>query len=142
MSFQLVVDRKVRLPRIWSNNELRKFANLFSGDVVNVSAWQDRDKQGRHYKEYFTSSHSYWVTNHAEKSKGLQESMENQIALDLEKPLQNELRGKFDVVFNHTVLEHIFDCNKAFENICSMSSDIVIVVVPFIQHQHSAYGDY
>ena len=142
MNFQWLLDRKVRLPRIWSNQELKKFAKLFSGDVVNVSAWLDRDKQGSCYKEYFTSASNYWITNHAEKSKGLQEGMNNQIALDLEEDLPDELYGRFEVVFNHTVLEHVFDCNQAFANLCHMSSDIVIVVVPFIQHQHAAYGDY
>lgn len=142
MRFQCLLDRKVRLPRIWSNQELKKFSGLFSGNVVNVSAWMDRDKQGKRYKEYFTSASDYWITNHADKSKGFHKGLDNQIALDLEKALPDELHGRFEVVFNHTVLEHVFDCNRAFANLCNLSSDIVIVVVPFIQHQHAAYGDY
>ncbi len=142
MKLPLLIDRKVRLPRLWSNRELRKFANLFTGDIVNVSAWQDKDKEGRLYRDYFSGARSYWITNHADKSKGLQESMSNQIPLDLEEPLADDLKERFEVVFNHTVLEHVFDCNRAFANLCQMSSDVVIVVVPFIQHQHAAYGDY
>ena len=53
-----------------------------------------------------------------------------------------KMYGKFDMVFNHTVLEHIFDINKAFENLCLLSDDIVIVVLPFLQEQHADYGDY
>ena len=56
--------------------------------------------------------------------------------------LTHELHGKFDVVFNHTTLEHVFDVFKAFENLCDLSSDVIIVVVPFLQEQHGAYGDY
>jgi hypothetical protein len=39
-------------------------------------------------------------------------------------------------LFNHTTLEHVFDVQKAFSNICNMSKDIVIIVVPFSQTQH------
>lgn len=138
----LFVDRRVRLPRIWSNRELAKFAKLFSGNVVNVSAWMDEDKEGRRYLDYFTGAKSYSVTNYVSEAKGLQEWLENQIFLDLEQDLDAGLRRKFDVVFNHTVLEHVFECGKAFETLCELSADLVIVVVPFIQHQHSAYGDY
>ena len=38
-----IVDRKVRLPRIWSNNELKKISSLFYGSVINVSGWKDLD---------------------------------------------------------------------------------------------------
>jgi hypothetical protein len=137
-----LVDRKVRLPRVWSNRELEKFARDFGGHVVNVSAWIDEDKEGRRYRDYFTAAASYSTTNYVPEAKGLQENLENQIFLNLEEDLAENLRRKFDVVFNHTVLEHVFECGKAFENLCEMSADIVIVVVPFIQHQHAAYGDY
>ena len=46
---RLVIERKHRLPRVWSNAELRRLAGLFDGDVVNVSAWRDEDKEGRRY---------------------------------------------------------------------------------------------
>lgn len=138
-----LVDRKVRLPRIWSNRELEKFANLFTGEAVNVSGWNDKDKQGRRYRDYFSSATTYWVTNYVAKAKGMQEGLENQIFLDLEAELRPELRAKFDVVFNHTVLEHIFEVDQAFCNLCELTSDVLIVVVPFLQHQHAPdYGDF
>jgi len=51
---------------------------------------------------------------------------------------------KYDVCFNHTTLEHIYDVRKAFSSICRMSKDIVLVVVPFcqIQHETDSYADY
>ena len=62
--------------------------------------------------------------------------------LDLEKDLDTTLHNKFDVCFNHTTLEHIYEFQKAFQNICLMSKDIVIIVLPFLQEQHADYGDY
>lgn len=138
----MLVERKFRLPRIWSNQELEKIAPLFSGTIVNVSGWKDQDKQGKHYKNYFSNATSYDVTNYG----GFRGSQENgkDIQLDLEAPLPSELNNKFDTVFNHTTLEHVFEVRTAFKNLCLMSKDIVIVVVPFAQtqHEHENIKDY
>jgi len=135
------VDRVHRLPRIWSNQELERFADLFQGDVVNVSGWKDIDKEGRRYKDYFRRASSYSVTNFKAEVKGMQ-GLENEIFLDLERELPPELVQRFDVVFNHTTLEHVFEARTAFANLCKMSKDVVIVVLPFLQAYHSTYGDY
>lgn len=138
----MFVERKFRLPRIWSNQELKKIAPLFSGATVNVSGWKDQDKQGRHYKDYFSNATSYDITNYG-GFRGAQENGQD-IQLDLEAPLPHELNNKFDIVFNHTTLEHIFEVRTAFKNLCLMSKDIVIVVVPFAQtqHEHENIKDY
>ncbi|WP_174412692.1 methyltransferase domain-containing protein [Thermococcus eurythermalis] len=138
----LLCDRKFRVPRMWSNNELKKFAHLFSGRVINVSGWKDIDKEGSRYKDYFVNAEEYWISNYKSEYRGFQGTLENEIFLDLTQPLPKELRHKFDVVFNHTTLEHIFDVFTAFKNLCELSKDIVIIVVPFIQEQHADYGDY
>jgi len=137
----IFIDRKYRLPRVWSNGELKKFAHRFDGDIVNVSGWQDGDKQGNCYRDYFTQAKTYTITNYKSEHRGFQ-GYENEIFLDLEKSLPENLIGKFDVVFNHTVLEHVFEVNTAFKNLCLMSKDIVIIVVPFLQEMHTNYGDY
>ncbi len=137
----LFVDRVFRLPRIWSNRELARFAPLFHGDVVNVSGWKDRDKQGRTYREYFANARSYTITNYKSEHMGFQ-GAEGEVFLDLEAGLPAELRGGFDVVFNHTTLEHIYHLDRAFRNLCDMSRDLVILVVPFLQQYHTPYGDY
>lgn len=129
-----MVERKFRLPRVWSNGELARLAPLFPGAVVNVSGWKDQDKEGRHYREYFTQATSYTITNYG-GFRGFQGD-EKEILLDLSVPVADELRGRFDVVFNHTTLEHIFEARTAFKNLCEMSRDIVIVVLPFSQVQH------
>lgn len=134
-------DRHFRLARKWSNKQLRQIAGKFSGNVVNVSAWRDEDKEGNRYQSYFSACSSYSITNFDPDKCGFQ-NREGEIFLDLEKPLQAELIGKFDVVFNHTTLEHVYDFRTAFGNICLLSRDVVIVVVPWLQVQHADYGDY
>lgn len=141
MERRLIVDRKFRLPRIWSNRELAKFAPLFRGAIVNVSAWKDEDKEGKFYKDYFTSADSYHMTNFVAEARGLQ-GAEGEIFLDLTAPLPSDLTRGFDCVFNHTTLEHIYDVKQAFSNICEMSRDAVIIVVPFLQQMHAEYGDF
>lgn len=132
---------RFRLPRIWSNDELRKFASIFTGDIVNVSGWKDEDKEGKQYKDYFTNANSYSITNFKSEARGFQ-GQPNEIFLDLTTDLPEALIARFDVVFNHTTLEHIFEVEQAFHNICKMSRDVVIVVVPFLQEMHADYGDF
>jgi hypothetical protein len=129
-----MISRKFRLTRLWSNKELRKIASFFSGDIVNVSGWDDRDKEGGNYKKYFKNASNYYYTNYPGE-RGTS-NLKNEFFCDLSKDLSAELENRFDVVFNHTTLEHIFDVRKAFSNICKMSKDIVIIVVPFCQAQH------
>lgn len=133
--------------RDWSNSELARFGHLFQGDIVNVSGWLDSDRSAsgfkKNYIEYFPNQKSYTLTNYP-GTRGLEESP-NSIPLDLEKKVPQELQNRFDVVFNHTTLEHVFDISAAVDTLTQLSRDIVIVIVPFIQHQHyddGSYGDY
>tara|TARA_R110002049_G_scaffold179623_1_gene346662 strand:- start:345 stop:1052 length:708 start_codon:yes stop_codon:yes gene_type:complete len=135
-------DRKFRAPRIFSNVALREIAAQCHGDVVNVSAWRDEDKEGARYKDYFPNADTYSITNYVSDARGFQGDLENEIFLDLTKPLPEALYKRFDIVLNHTVLEHVFEINTAFTNLCLMSRSRVIIVVPFLQEQHAHYGDY
>jgi hypothetical protein len=136
------VERKFRLPRIWSNQELKKFAHLFSGKIINVSAGENVDKQGSTYDKYFINATEFWLSNYAPGSFRGFEGKPNELLIDLEQELPEVLIEKFDVVFNHTTLEHIFDFKMAFRNMCALTSDIVILVVPFAQEQHENEGYY
>jgi len=138
----MFMDRQFRIARVWSNQELKKFSGLFGGDVVNVSAWDDRDKEGGCYKSYFSRASHYYYTNYG-GTRGLQ-GCDDEFAVDLSGEVPADLQGRFDTAFNHTTLEHVFDARKAFSNICRMSRDAVIVVVPFsqVQHETDSYGDY
>ncbi len=135
------IDRVFRLPRVWSNRELIKFAHLFTGNVANISGWKDIDKEGKYYREYFFNAKSYQITNFKSEARGFQ-NLKNEIFLDLTQNIPVELYRKYDVVFNHTVLEHIYEVHTAFKNICEMTRDIAIIVVPFLQEMHADYGDY
>ena len=130
-----------RLARRWSNAELRKFAGWFTGDIANVSGWRDEDKSGAHYADYFPQKASYTITNYKPEARGMQGAA-NEVFVDLEAPLERALAERFDVVFNHTVLEHVYEFQTAFGNLCAMSRDIVIIVVPWLQPYHGDYGDY
>jgi len=138
------VDRVFRLARLWSNKELRKIDHLFLGDVVNVSAGENIDKEGGSYDQYFSNKRSFHLTNCAPGEYRGFEGRENEHLVDLSKEVPTNLVGRYDVVFNHTVLEHVFDFRKAFRNLCLLSKDIVIAVVPFAQMQHDteAYQDF
>jgi hypothetical protein len=128
--------------RKWSNVELRRIAPRLDGAVVNVSGSDDRDKEGRHYRDYFSGASTYTITNHLGQ-KGATGN-KGEIALDLSQPIPRELLDGFDVVFNHTTLEHLYEARTAFQNLCNLSRDLVIVVVPFAQvtHWNESYGDY
>ena len=140
-----IIDSKFREPRIWSNNELKKFSKKFYGNIINVSGWKDSDKVSSFYKNYFTNCTNYFISNWSYSERGQENKLsKNEYLIDLESDLKKELLGKFDVVFNHTTLEHIFDIYKSFRNLCELSNDVVIIVVPFLQEQHttSDFKDY
>lgn len=130
----MFTEREFRLPRLWSNAELRRVGPLVEGSVVNVSGWKDSDKNGGVYRDYFPRAAAYTITNY-EGHRGHQGG-ESEIFLDLVAPLPDALHGRFDAVFNHTTLEHIFEVDKAFDTLCALSRDLVILVAPFIQTQH------
>jgi len=134
-------ERAFSVPRRWSNQELRKVAPLFPGPAVNVSAWEDRDKQGSFYRDYFTAASDYSITNFG-TDQGVLQGAQNEIFLDLEADLPEDLSRRFTTVFNHTTLEHVWDFKKAFGNLCALSSDIVVIVLPWLQPLHANYGDY
>jgi hypothetical protein len=127
-------------PRDWSNAELRKFAPLFDGAVINVSGWRDEDKTGGHYQSYFTAAASYGISNYRGES-GIT-GAEGEVFIDLEADLPEELARRYQVAFNHTTLEHVFDIRKAIANICALSNDTVILVTPFLQQVHYIEGSF
>lgn len=126
-----------KAPRRWSNEQLRSISAFMEGDVVNVSAWQDSDKEGGRYRDYFPRARSYSTTNYLADRRGFQGT--GDIFLDLEdsQSVDATLRGAFDVVFNHTTLEHVYDVHTALDNICALSRDLVIIVAPTMQLVHA-----
>ncbi len=132
-------------PRRWSNDTLKRFAPLFTGHVLNVSGGNDKDKEGQQYRDYFTGATSYQITNYITTFQA--DSFNNEIQFDLNQPLSpsSDLINKFDVVFTHTVLEHVYHIHIAIENLCRLTKDIVITVIPYVQsfhHIETQYHDY
>lgn len=147
-----------RKPRLETNQFLKAHAHLFEGKMINISGADDLDKDvslkeyylgnydgGTPYKEYFSTATEYWISNYPGDETILDQGKDQLIYLDLEKPLDSNLVSQFDVVFCHTVFEHIFDIFLAFQNLCSLSKDIVIFIVPQCQKIHDyqrGYQDY
>ncbi len=138
------IDRASRVPRLWSNEVLKLIGSFCKGDIINISGWDDRDKEGGVYRDYFTNRLSYSVSNYVGERGTGNDGGKTHVELDLTKPIDINLEDKYDVVFNHTTLEHIFEIGIAFQNLCRMSRDLVIVIVPFAQllHQTEDFGDY
>ena len=141
---KLRLDGQFRAARLWSNRELQKIAGCFDGNIINVSAGEDIDKEGRCYRDYFSNACSYSISNYPENVYRGYQGKDGEIQFDLESELPERLTGAYNVVFNHTTLEHVFDVRKAFSNLCALSNDIVIIVVPFCQvhHETAGYSDY
>jgi len=141
-----ILDKNRIRPRNFSNVMLRKYSNYFSGNVINVSGWIDKDGQGGHYIDYFKNASSYTVSNVGDQKKGFGSigSEYKEIEINLLKEISSEFKGAFNVVFNHTTLEHIYDFKGAFKNLCDLSNDAVIIVVPVMQQIHHTedFGDY
>ncbi len=141
-----ILDKRKIRPREFSNQMLKLYAPYLVGKVINVSGWRDEDGEGGHYRDYFKGRESYTVSNVKGQGKGLGSigTDYEEIELDLVNELPKKLESAYDVVFNHTTLEHIYDFKKAFDNICKLSKDIVIIVVPVMQQIHHTedFGDY
>lgn len=137
---------KENTARKFTNRVFKNYLKYLSGHIINVSGWKDSDKCGGFYKDYFGNVQSYTVSN-IKGERGMPEDPDSSnlwIHLDLEESLPQTLQGKYDVVFCHTVLEHIFDLPTALENLKKLTKDIIVLVVPFSQgvHYTSSYNDY
>lgn len=134
-------ERAFRRPRVWANTILLGVCSKLNGSILNASGWKDEDKEGRRYSQYFHNASSYTVSNFKYSQGGMQ-GLENEVYIDLSKAIDDELKNRFDVVFCHTVLEHIYEFQSAIDGLCDLSRDVVVVVVPWLQEMHSDYGDY
>lgn len=135
--------------RNWSNKILKELAESLPRfeNAINVSGFLDSDKAEGKYRSYFD-------TNNYEISKftgdNLQSNPNSKIFIDLDSDvskLNKTHLDKYNLVFSHTVLEHVknpFNAFKIFSAIMAPNS-ILINVVPFIYKFHFSknnYGDY
>lgn len=126
-------------PRLWSNREIRKYGPVYKGDIINVGAWKDGDKEGGLYREYFPNARSYTIANYGGEDG--ESGMPDEKRLNLGVPYNGEY-GQYDLVFSHTVIEHVFSVETVFDNLCSLSRDTVMSVVPFLQGLHGRDGSF
>jgi hypothetical protein len=120
-------------PRVWSNREVEPIAAGITGDVIHVSAWRDDDKHGRTYRDYFARARSYTTTNVGGQRGELEGA---DLPLDLSVPLPVELEGAYDLAFNHTTLEHVYEIETALDALFGLTRDQLLVVIPFMQVEH------
>lgn len=120
------------IPRVWSNKEILRYGKLFKGDVLNLSGWKDSDKDGGIYRNYFPHARSYTISNFGSEigASGGEEK-----ELDLSKPYGGQI-GTYDLVFNHTVIEHVHPTDLVIQNLCKLSNDCIMTIVPFVQQMH------
>lgn len=128
-----------------SNLIYEHFVDIFGtniSSVINVSGWEDSDKAGRKYFEYFKNVRlkKYDISN-VGGYRG--EINQNQICIDLDDH-SFTAKSSYDLVFCHTVLEHVFDIFNATRILCDLSNRFVFCVVPHVQESHSTrdFGDF
>src|SRR6185503_3699751 len=115
------MDKKFRIARVWSNAELEKISSLLDGKIINVSAGENVDKEGSTYDKYFIHAKEFWTSNYSPGSYRGYKGHDKELLIDLESDLPEALYQNFNVVMNHTALEHVFNIFKAFENLCKLS---------------------
>ena len=139
----LRVEPEFRRARLWTNIELKKIAHNFTGTVINVSGWADEDKCGAVYRDYFVNAEEYFVSNlGGGAQKRMQKILPDSIPIDLSQPIESKHFQAYDCVFSHTVLEHVFNIFQAVKNLCDMSRELIIVIVPFVQRVHFQPGSF
>jgi SAM-dependent methyltransferase len=132
--------------RQWSNIELKKIAKSLPEfrNAINVSGYLDEDKAGGSYKSYFNAQ-NYEISSYAEDDCYTNPKSNLFINLDADSSqLPKSCRAKYDLVFSHTVLEHVKNPFNAFKNfkILLAPNGILITVVPFIYKFHFSKGNY
>lgn len=132
--------------REYSNKELKfisKSLPKFSNGL-NVSGNLDEDKQGGFYKNYFRVN-NWYISSYVGDSTYSNPCKQIELDLDEATTRIDQIHfQKYDLVFNHTVLEHIKNPFQAFQNLEFLlaPNGILISVVPFIYKFHYSNGDF
>lgn len=135
--------------RAWSNREIKRALAPLNGvsSVINVSGFDDKDKESGHYRDYFPTNTNYYLSYFpTDGVKGKSEAhCTDAFPVDLMSPLTEDMVGRFDLAFSHTVLEHVPNPFVGFQQIVKMSNDLVLTICPFRQELHfisGSFGDY
>ena len=132
--------------RSWSNSRLRFIAESLPRfeNALNVSGNLDSDKEGHLYRYYFKAE-KYSISSYTIDKSYSNPLKQIEINLDEDKSkIAKEHFQKYDLVFNHTVLEHVKNPFQAFSNLENLlaPNGILISVVPFIYKFHYSKGNF
>jgi hypothetical protein len=130
--------------RTYSNVSLKRILPLLDvTSVLNVSGWDDGDKEGGRYSDYYPQKVTKYEVSHFENDYLRSDTDLSKIVINLED-VNYQAVEKFELVFSHTVLEHVFDQQNSFRIMCNLAEKYVVGVVPMINvlHWEETYGDY
>ena len=130
--------------RTYSNVCLKRILPLLNvTSVLNVSGWDDGDKEGGQYADYFSQKVKKYEISHFENDHLRSDTDLSKLVINLED-VGYQAVEKFELVFSHTVLEHVFDQQNAFRIMCGLAEKYVVGVVPMINvlHWEETYDDY
>jgi hypothetical protein len=87
--------------RYWSNDELHALSAHLPRDarIVNVSGWQDSNKEDGVYRDCFRAPAVYHVSNYGgDQARGT--DVQTDLVIDLGRPLPVEYEGRYDIAFS------------------------------------------
>jgi SAM-dependent methyltransferase len=128
----LHITRNRRETNVW----IREHVADITGSVLSIGSGSDSDKQGKHYRDYFTSCASY-TTSDITTERGA--------ALQIDVRAMPEIADAFyDCVFCGNVLEHVDDFMSALAEITRVlkPGGILVLGLPFRQPLHLEPHDY
>ena len=135
--------------RSWSNERLNYISKSLPKfeHAINVSGNLDSDKQSGVYRDYFQAE-SYEISSYPDDKAYSNPNAQITIDLDADtSQIGKEIWQKYDLVFSHTVLEHVKNPFQAFQNLEKLlaPNGMLITIVPFIYKFHYSgenFGDY
>jgi hypothetical protein len=132
--------------RSWSNERLKFISKSLPefNNALNCSGHLDLDKQGSYYQSYFKVE-KYTISSFENDSTYSNPKKLFLLNLDEDcEKVSEEHYQNYDLIFNHTVLEHVMNPYQAFANFENLlaPNGILICVVPFIYKFHFSNGDF
>ena len=126
---------KISPERVQSNKILKRWCADVKGDVLSIGSGGDIDKQGGHYRDYFTSATSYTTSD-------IEPSMGTDFVVDArDMPFESQ---KYDAVFCSGVLEHVDAYAEVVKEVWRVlkTGGLFLLGVPFKQPIHRAPQDF
>ncbi len=113
-----------------TNRWLLQHAPEITGDVISLGSGSDSDKEGRHYRDYFTGAASY-TTADLTTERGAE------LQIDI-RAMPQIKDAAYDAVLCNSVLEHVDDYQRGLAEITRIlkPGGVLLLNVPFRQALH------